>query len=241
MLSPKIHFKSAEGTYSGFTLFLINQIQLHHPTTVLDLGGGANPQLTIEQINKLGLDYTVSDIEDYELKKISGGYKTLVWDSAEPACSVFGPYDLIFSRMVAEHIAEPSLFYKNILSLLRPGGISIHFFPTLYAPPFLLNLLLPEFVSSSIVNVLQKGREHEGHHRKFKAYYRWCRGPTRSNIARFESIGFKVLEYYGYFGFRGYLQRIPFLLQMHDWLVIFLLRRPNPWLTSFATVVLQKP
>lgn len=237
----KVFFNVTDRAWADFNLFLIKQINVHKLKTILDIGGGANPQLTIEQISEHGLEYTVSDIEDYELKKIPAGYKTLVWDAAEPVCSIQGAYDLIFSRTVAEHIARPDLFYKNIFSLLRSGGISIHFFPTLFAPPFVCNLLLPEVVSSWVVNLLQKGRDHEGHHRKFKAYYRWCRGPTPSSVARFESVGFKVLEYYGYFGFRGYLQRIPLLPQMHDWLVNYLLRHPNPWLTSFATVVLQKP
>ena len=236
-----IFYSTDSEGFRGFSALALHLIETHRLRSCLDLGGGANPLLSLPEIEEHNLTYTLSDIEPYELGKADRGYRKLVWDACETNLSLSDTFDFVFSKTVAEHVPQPEIYYQNIFSILRPGGITAHFFPTLYAPPFVCNLLLPDRLSSAIVNLLQKGRHEDGHHRKFRAYYRWCRGPTPGNIRRLESTGFKILEYRGYFGFRGYLQRVPSLLPLHDGMVRWLLRHPIPQMTSFATVVMQKP
>ena len=75
--------------------------------------------------------------------------------------------------------------------------------------------------------------------RKFPAFYRWCRGPTQHQLARFSRLRYRVLEYHAYFG-HGYYNRIPFLGRMVDRVADLLVRHPLPALTSYACVMLQK-
>src|ERR1700721_1406514 len=58
----------------------------------------------------------------------------LLWES----------YDLVFSKMLCEHLPDARTFHANCLRLLRPGARAVHFFPTLYTLPFVANRLIPE-------------------------------------------------------------------------------------------------
>ena len=80
----------------------------------------------------------------------------------------------------------------------------------------------------------------QGEHAKFRAYYRWCRGPTRRQLRRLESVGFQVLDYVGYFG-HGYFGPLKPLDRVEQALSHALVRRPLPALTSYATVTLRRP
>ena len=117
------------------------------------------------------------------------------------------------------------------------GGIALHFFPTLYAPPFVVNKLIPEMLSSRVLALVAPRDERM--QRKFPAFYKWCRGPTRRQLARFERLRYRVLEYRGFFG-HGYYNRMPALRGALDRVAGFLVRHPVPHLTSYAWVMLQK-
>ena len=106
-----------------------------------------------------------------------------------------------------------------------PGGTALHTFPTLYEPAFMVNRVLPERVMEPLLRRVQPGREPEGEHAKFRAYYRWCRGPTRRQLRRLESVGFQVLDYVGYFG-HGYFGPLKPLDRVEQALSHALVRRP---------------
>ena len=132
--------------------------------------------------------------------------------------------------------------------MLRTGGKALHFFPTLHATPFVLNRFAPERMTERLLSWIQPHRNAAGAHGKFPAYYRWCRGPSRTQQKRFESLGYRVLEYKGYFGHSGtvtdgpgYWDRFPPLCRMHEWMSRRLVSLPNPLLTSYACVLLEKP
>lgn len=207
---------------------------------VLDIGGGANPALPIDFVASKGLEYVVLDISPKELAKAPDGYVKVQADITSPDLDIAGDYDLIISKNVAEHVHSGRDFHGNVWNLLAEDGIAFHFFPTLYAPPFVLNRLLPERFAERLLLVLQPGREREGKHGKFPSYYDWCRGPLPRQIKRFESLGYRVEEYIGFFGHGGYYGRIKPLKRAHEWVSSVLARHPLPWLTSFAYVVLSK-
>jgi SAM-dependent methyltransferase len=206
---------------------------------VCEVGGGANPALPLEFVKAHGLDYTILDISPEELAKAPAGYTRVVADlcSVSPAVEHTETFQLVFSKMLAEHIVDPQAFHRNIWRLLIRDGIAVHFFPTMYAPPFVVNRLLPEALASMILRLVDS-RDRQMH-RKFAAFYRWCRGPILNQIARFEELDFQVLEYHGFFG-HGYYNRIPLLKRAHDRISDLLLRHPLPLLTSYAYVMLQK-
>jgi len=56
----------------------------------------------------------------------------------------------------------------------HPGGVSAHWFSTLYALPFLANRALPEWLGNTMLNTFAP-RDRD-RHEKFRAYYSWGRG-----------------------------------------------------------------
>jgi 2-polyprenyl-3-methyl-5-hydroxy-6-metoxy-1,4-benzoquinol methylase len=208
---------------------------------VCELGAGANPALTLEEVRSRQLDYVLVDADVDELAKADARYRSIVADVTAPGLKLGGRYDVVFSKTLVEHVRDPEAFHRNVFELLRPGGKVLHFFPTLYAPPFLLNRLLPETVTRQLLERAQSGREQEGTSAKFRAYYRWCRGPTLRQIGRFRRLGYEVERYVGFFGHSGYFERVRTLRRLDEAVAAFLVRHPHPLLTSYAHVVLAKP
>ncbi len=239
-ITNRVCYGLSEAAWRDYDSHLRNLVLAHRGRTICEIGGGANPALPIEFVVKHDLDYVIMDISAVELAKAPRGYRTRVQDVTAPIGGEQGTYDLVFSRMLAEHVRDGRTFHSNMHALLKPGGIAFHFFPTLYAPPYVLNWLLPERMTYGLLNLFQTGRERSGRLGKFPAYYQWCRGPSPAQFARFESVGFKVVNYTGFFGHPGYYQKFSQLLRVHRKMVNWLLRHPKPWLTSFSYVILEK-
>lgn len=206
---------------------------------VCDVGGGANPILGLDFVREHQIDYTVLDILASELDKAPAGYKKIVADIADPGFSAEGQFDLVFSNMVAEHVKDGVQMHKNILRVLAPGGYSCHLFPTLYAFPFVVNRLFPEALSYKLLNILSPRDMYQ--RGKFPAYYSLCRGPSRKQLQRLESLGYEIVEYRGYFGNEGYYRWLPPLKLINRLLWKSLLKHPVPFFTSFACILLRKP
>lgn len=213
----------------------------HGAKRVLEVGAGANPLFPESFLREHALAYTALDISASELEKAPTCYRRVVGDICSPSLVLEERFDFVFSRMLAEHVPDGEAFHRNVYRLLAPGGRAFHFFPTMWAPPFVLNRLLPERLADGVLHLVQRGREREGHHAKFPAYYSWCRGPSQSQFRRFESLGYRVESYVGHFGHRGYYVKFPPLLAVHDAISRWLLAHPQPWLTSFAYLTLQRP
>jgi SAM-dependent methyltransferase len=206
---------------------------------VCDVGGGASPLLPLDFVEANGVDYVVVDISREELDKAPDGYAKLQADVSSPGFSAGEPFDLVFSRFVAEHVRRPDVFHRNLHEALVDGGYAVHFFPTLWALPFVLNRILPKRLTESLLLRMHPRRAPEGRHGKFPAYYRWCRGPTRRQLERLEGAGFEVERYLGYFG-HGYYERVGFLNAAENALAQALVRHPAPTLTAYALVVLRR-
>jgi 2-polyprenyl-3-methyl-5-hydroxy-6-metoxy-1,4-benzoquinol methylase len=207
---------------------------------VCDLGGGATPVLSLEFVATHGLRYDVVDVSAAELEKTPAGYTTIEADALDPGLSRrCGPYDLVTSGFVAEHVPDPAAFHANVRAILKPGGLAVHAFPTLYEPTFVVNRLLPQFVSGPLLRRIQQGREDEGEHGKFRALYRWCRGPTRRQVGRLRAAGFEVVDYVGYFG-HGYFYKLGPIDRLEQRFAKALERHPVAALTSYACVTLRR-
>jgi SAM-dependent methyltransferase len=184
------------------------------------------------------LEYTLLDISAEELAKAPDGYKKIVQDIEAESFPWKKEFDFLFTKMMAEHIRNGRRFHKNIFTLLKPGGFAVHYFPTLYALPFLVNKIVPEKLSSDLLNIFApRERFRLG---KFPAYYDWCYGPTPAMLGMLISIGFEIIEYQGLIG-HSYFDRIPLVKEIHQAYSRFLIKHPNPYLTSFAQVILRKP
>jgi SAM-dependent methyltransferase len=235
-----VSYKDLDELWRSFPGLVRELARSHGVSDVAELGGGANPQ--VGDADKWGFvnHRVVIDISANELAKAASDVETRVADLCQPIATGHGSYDLVFSTLLCEHLADPRMFHQNCFNLLRPGGLSVHFFPTLFAFPFVINKLIPERLAHAVLSKIHRERIEHGKHDKFPAYYRWTAGPTRRAIKRFESVGFEVKEYYGTFGHRYYHQ-IPPLHASEFAKSRFLMRHPVPALTSYATVVLRKP
>lgn len=205
---------------------------------VAEIGGGANPLLSVDFIEERNINYHVIDISEEELSKTNNRYHKIVSNLESRDLKLDFQYDFIFSQLTVEHIKDIKVFYLNIQKLLKPGGLAYFFFACKTTVPTMLNHLLPEFISSKILKVIQPFRKDEKHG-KFKAYYRWCVGPTKKSIRRFEKLNFEIAFYNGYFG-HSYYERIPILRSLEKTKTRFLLKHPNPNFCSYTHVMLKK-
>lgn len=210
---------------------------------VADIGGGANPVVDTDFIAAHALDYTVLDVSADELAKAPAQYKKVVVDlSADPAAfdSAVKPdsFDFAFTHMFMEHIRGIGAMHRNIHSMLRPGGIVVHMFPSSYNIPLAMNRMLPEWLSLVLVKIAQRERDISGKEGKFPAYYKDCGPPTSRLGARFKSLGYDVVLHKGYVG-HSYYDEFPVLPAIER-----ALRKPliamDVALVSQGLVILQK-
>jgi len=237
--TPNIHYGLSENAWKNYDAFLKDLIDRFNSVSVCDVGGGANPVLDSDYVTEKELKYYILDISEVELKKAPENYHKLEADIAAPQFTINQKFDLVFSKMLAEHIKDAKQFHTNIWGILNDGGFAVHFFPTLFTLPFLVNYLTPEILTTKILDLVSPRDKYQ--HGKFPAYYNWCRGPHKRQIRRFINIGFEIVEYWGFFGHSSYYQKIKFMKNIHQVKTNYLLNHPNPYLTSFAYLILRKP
>mgnify|MGYP000093579372 FL=1 len=234
----KISFDRSEVLSRSYKQIIIDLIDADNSNNICDIGGGANPLLDEKIIRKIGLKYYILDISKKELEKAPISYNKLNKDISSVEFDIKNQFDLVFSKMLAEHIKDAELFHFNVNKLLVKGGIAVHFFPTLYSLPFIVNKIIPEGFSMKLLNIISPRDNYQ--HAKFPAYYKWCRGPYKNSIERFIRSKYEILEYKGGFGHRVYYKKLKIFEKLHDIKTNYLLKHPNPYFTSFALVILKK-
>ena len=236
------HYRNFPG-WGGAPRFLSSLVERESSRAVLEIGSGANPTLSPAQLRELGVRYTTNDRSASELAKADPAYETLLLDMAAPSPATLPreAFDLIFSRMVNEHVDDGERYYRNIFAALRPGGVTAHCFSTLYALPFVVNRVVPERLAGRLLAIFNP-REDAYMHDKFPARYSWSRGPTRRAVARLQRLGYEIDEYHGYFG-HPYYDRPALrpVRALEEAKAAWLCGHPIPALTSYAVMILRKP
>lgn len=207
---------------------------------LLEVGGGRDPLFAVDEIERLGVEVTINDIAPGELAVLPKTYKTACFDVAGDLTSVAdrrGQFDLAFSRMVFEHVADGRKAWSNLYEMLSPGGVGLAFIPTLYSLPFVLNLMLPDKLAASIVKMLFANRTDEDDP-VFPARYSWCFTDARLN-RMLSDIGYRevvVLPFYGH----SYYKSFPLVRDVNAW--VTRLARRNDWraISSHAYVAVRK-
>ena len=238
-MNTNITYGKSEDAWNGYNQFITGLIDTHNIKSICDIGGGANPFLDAEYINRKSINYSVLDISETEMAKAPEQYNKIHADITLPEIVIEKQFDLVFSKMLAEHVDNAEQFHKNVLTILNSGGMAVHFFPTLYAFPFLVNRLVPERLAEKLLRYFSPRDEYQT--AKFPAYYQWCRGPVNSQVKKFTNLGYEIIEYKGFFGHPFYYNRIPFIRKLHEIKTAYLLKHPHPLLSSYAYVVLRKP
>ncbi len=218
-------------------------LEVYSVRDMCDVGGGANPALSPEEIGEYGLNYTLLDISPAELAMAPDvGLTKVCADIADPdmIADLHSQFDLVFSNTLAEHVRRPMQFHANVYDMLRRGGIAAHFMPTMFDPMFVANRILPESASRPLVRRAQPKRNLDTNKGKFPAYYRWCRGPSDRHLNRFRRLGYEVDVAVGYFG-TAYLRGTPRLDKKYETVNGYLVRHPVDALCSYTWLVLRKP
>ncbi|MGI8663273.1 MAG: hypothetical protein ACR2LQ_08710 [Acidimicrobiales bacterium] len=202
--------------------------------TVLEIGSGRRPLMPSRSV----ASYVISDIDEDELRLADTSYsRRLLIDIAgrlDDDSSIDA--DLLFSRSVLEHVDSGRRAFENTRLLLREGGVAIHFFPTLYSPPFVLNRLLPERLADRVLRLVAP-RDRTAHP-KFPARYSWCRSTKRMEV-KIRALGFTSVTLVPIWEFE-YLERVPVLGAMARQ-ICALFRRWNMRLFSaYALAVLER-
>jgi SAM-dependent methyltransferase len=238
-VSPDWHSQWAWDNYEPTILGLARQLGLRR---LCEIGGGRDPLFTREQAAAAGIEFVVNDIDAGELALTPSGLKTARFDIAgdlsEPD-AVRGGYDMMVSRMVFEHVDGVERAWRNIHALLAPGGVALAFFPTLWAPVFALNHVLPEAVSRGIVHALFPARREGGDDPKFPALYDWCRGNPAQLTPMLNRAGFTDVHIQRFWG-HGYFDRMPGLKQLDHAFNALAARAGWNLVTTYAYVVVRK-
>ncbi len=235
----KITYRRSQEAWDNYQQTILDLIERYNCNRLCEIGGGANPALPMEYISSHGLSYTLLDISREELDKAPDGYEKMVADICDPQLQFEHQFDFMFSKMLAEHVPDGRRFHENVFRLLSPGGIAFHFSPTLFAFPFVVNLLIPDWLSAGLLNLFSpRDKVREG---KFPARYSWCRGPTSKHLQRFTDLGYDIDEVRGFYGHEDYYKKIPPLKAVHRMLVSRNLKKPNPITTSYVYLILRKP
>jgi hypothetical protein len=140
--------------------------------------------------------------------------------------------------MVFEHVTDVVQAWRNLHTLLAPGGVAIAFYPTLYAAPFVANLMVPEALSSRIVNLLYKNRTAD-EDPKFPAHYQWCYGEASIVEPMLREVGFRdvaVLPFYRHF----YFDKLPVIREIDHWVSRMAQRHNFARLSAYAYAVVRK-
>jgi len=181
---------------------------------IIEIGAGRNPLFSDADLPRNVGSYTIGDISGKELDLAPGSGNRLCFDVCGDVSSISTRFDVVFTRMLAEHVPDGYRFHSNVFSLLKPGGVAFHFMPTLYAPPFVLNKLLPEFISEGILRAFFESRT-EDDIPKFPARYSLCYGNSPRQIRRLRSIGYAGVDIRTFYG-HNYFSKIPLIREL-DW------------------------
>ena len=101
-----ITYSHSDCAWSGFVPLIERLVTERGVRRICDLGGGANPSLSLDFVKKHQLDYTVLDISRDELRKVPDGYGKIQADATSRSLDVPRDYELVFSRMLAEHVKD---------------------------------------------------------------------------------------------------------------------------------------
>lgn len=238
-LDPDWHSQWAWDHYEDVVLALARHYGLQD---MCEIGGGRDPGFLPDDPKTRGLSLTVNDIDQGELDHAPAGIPKACFDIAgdlrEPAARP-GSYDMMFSRMVFEHITDVERAWTNIHTLLKPGGVALAFNPTLWAPVFTLNHMIPASWSRRIVQVLFPNRADGGGDPVFPAHYDWCFSSQAKIAPMLKRAGFRDIHIQPFWG-HGYFDRMPGLKQADHLFNLAAAKANLRLFTTYAFTIVRK-
>jgi SAM-dependent methyltransferase len=161
---------------------------------VLDVGGGKYPAISLQTKQEFGLHVVGLDISGTELEQAPAGAYDAIVVGDVATVSIPGKYDLVFSRTLMEHVANPRGALANLAGVLAPGGIMAHVIPCRNAPFAILNRSLGNRLARRLLFAIFPEKEKNS---GFPAYYRDCTPGRLSRFCRDEGLEVvQVIPYY---------------------------------------------
>lgn len=124
---------------------------------VVDVGGGKRCQFAKYRDPRVGARIVAVDVDPAELELNDDVDEKRVADASQRLPFADGEVDLVASRSVLEHLRDVEGFVREAYRVLRPGGYTIHVFPSKYAPFSLANRALPRKLSARLVHFFVPG------------------------------------------------------------------------------------
>jgi SAM-dependent methyltransferase len=209
--------------------------------SVIEIGGGRSPLFAETDIRRLGVDYTANDISPRELSLAPDWARKACFDVQAADRSAVEPfagrYDLAMSKMVMEHVESYERAYQTIYQLLRPGGVTLAFHPTLFALPFLINHMIPEKLSDRILGMIFDDRSDQGEP-KFPACYSGCR-VSNAIVRTLEGIGFSEVIQIPFYG-HDYYRHFPGMSTINRSVAAFARSRDLRFMATYAYTIARK-
>ena len=206
---------------------------------IIEIGAGRSPLFSEADLPENVGSYTIGDISREELDLAPRSWNKSCFDICGDVGSITARFDVVFTRMLAEHVPDGYRFHSNVFSLLKPGGVAIHFMPTLYSPPFVINKVLPDWLTRKILRAFFSNR-NDAEIPKFPARYSMCYGKSARLIKRYRSIGYTGVDVRTFYG-HGYFSKIPVLRELDDAMTNLAHKWSWTLLGAYAFVTLVKP
>lgn len=235
---PHWHSDWAWAHYEPLTLALAFHFGLKR---MLEIGGGREPGF-LDLGRAAGLEVVVNDVDPRELAMLPAGTETACFDIAgnlKGRPDLREAYDLMAARMVFEHIDGVPAAWANMHRMLRPGGVGLAFFPTLYGWPFVLNRMLPARTAKRIVERFFPARRADGQAPFFPAHYDHCFGSERKLRRMLDPIGFSEIVVMPFWG-HHYLDRVPVAREVDALLNRAAAAVDGRFFTTYTVVIVRK-
>jgi len=117
-------------------ILLENGIQLRPESMILDFGCGSGRH-TYEHLDHGYQNVFGYDIRDYVSLRDPADSVRFRFDTEAQITHIPFPddhFDFVFSTSVFEHVVEPERALREIYRVLKPGGVSLHNFPSKWRP-----------------------------------------------------------------------------------------------------------
>lgn len=205
-------------------------------TQVIDVGAGRESAIAATVRQRSNVKLIGMDVDATELALNEQLDQKVVCDASKMWPTMALPADLIVSRATIEHLPDNQQFIRSAFLALRPGGKLAVVFASKWAPPVLLNRMIPNWLANKLLKALVPNADGK---QGFRAHYDLC--TYRAFYRALEAEGFRVTFHYCSYYSSSYFQ---FFFPLHFLSILMDMFRMTLGIRSLASqcvFLAQKP